>query len=224
MNNVKGLILLLVILLTSGCGAVNSLIPDQVIVNPLSLDNWPVLLKSSNELTAHAQSSSISLQGAHSVSFPDFDTGLPSGVTPSSYDIELGFQEGVTIASSSELPTTVTLRNLILNVVLYNGAEGVTDRITYSATYPADLVLNKNTGCVTFCSYTWDEASRDAAANVLNTSIRDHVLQQAVRILRNNPGENTVSIQLIMETDLGTEHAGAALTVRVRSERGLMKF
>lgn len=224
MNNIKILILLFVILLTSGCGVVNNLIPDQVITNPLNLDNWPVLLKSSDDPAVNPQSSSVAIRGVHTARIPDFNGGLPTGVSPSSYDVELGFQDGITIASPSALPATVTLRNLTLNVTLHNGPEGTGDRVTYSAHYPVELLLNKNGDCVTFCSYIWDAASRDAAAHALNASIRGQVLHEAVRILQNTPDGNTASVELIMETDLDVEHAGAAMTVRVRSEYGLMKF
>jgi hypothetical protein len=112
----------------------------------------------------------------------------------------------------------------VLHVALSNGAEYAPDALTHTVSYDGTLLLEKAHSCNTLCTYVWRDASQAAAANAFDTEIRNPSLQEAIRVLQAPPQENTVSVTVSLDSDLGAEHVNTTLTMRVRSERGILKF
>jgi len=165
----------------SGCGAVNSLIPE--------IDNLVPLSGNSVQATVGSGRAVISGNITKSVSFPDRDLPSASKLKSMSLRQSLATSVQVTVPNGVSLPNTFTLSNITLQITLSDG-----DRSTSSsATYAGPVTFTRTAGTSTYTTATTIEVS--------NISFTSAPFSTVKSIITTAPSPNTATGKLSFDAE-----------------------
>ena len=212
-------------LLLSGCGLVNSLVPDQSVTNAYGLDDRPVELSPVPSGTALASAAVATLyEGSLSASFDDvvLPDSVPAGIRPSSLEEELQLGSSVTITAGAgaTLPATLTIEGVTLAVSVDDASDDPV--ATEELATDLSIVLTQESCLAGVCTYTVTSADAGSAETLLILAVAGAAFDELWTLLQNGVERNSLTGTMTLEFDQAFD--ASSIEIVLQTTAGTLKF
>lgn len=206
-------------LLLSGCGLVNSFIPDQPAENVFGLDEKAVTLQptaAGSQFTAQAVAT---YEAQVTGTFGDVDTSkIPAGIRPSGVEetLSLGGSIEVTFAASADMPQTLVVSGVDLALTLDDSSSEATTSSFSSGQISASFT--KGACNLQTCTYS---ASAETV-ELMQIDVKGADFDAVWALITNGDHSNTATGTLTLTFEPAI--SATAIEVTLKTSNGKVKF